>query len=561
MPPRLGRYHLIHKIGEGGLSNVYLGVKDQQPYAVKCLKAERVHEPQAVADFIREVRIGSKLRHPNILPILDQGRINDTYFLVMELLLGGSVQQLIDDYQQAGQKVPLPLSLYLIRDCCQALRYLHRTSIFENSNSVLFHGDLSSDNVMIAQDGTIRIVDFGSAGQESFADATHRHFGKLAFLPPEVFKGAAPSTGTDIYSLGVLAFYLFFGQRPFEGTSKIDLTRAIEEGSIPRLPCKDLVRSSNDENVLRIFFNRALGKELEMRFKTVDEFERHLFHVHFSQQPLTELTEVTGYFHERFTNRLRVLDAEWTAKLNEFRTSDKADRAAANASSNLESLLAQADRRKHPRISTETAAIQTDLIDTVQRAKVQFEVRELSCGGMLVKWEGLVPRRGQEYPVVVHLGAGYAQVRGVGRLLYEVSKDKKTFAALRFTEIPQSGIAALNHYIQNHLQDHDPSEQQERNEPDLVVLDVFFMTADALRVEFERNMKHGGMFIESERFVETGETVFVRIHLPHTFQRILLKGKVVVCQPVDQRKHSVSLHLEMKPEQLETLVSQFSGPS
>ncbi len=553
MPKRIGPYQIIHQIGEGGLSKVFLAKKGEQLFAVKVLKPERVSEPQAIGDFVREARIGSKLDHPNILRVIDHGRIGETYFLVTELLLGASVAQLMADWEKSEQRVPLPFVLYLLKESCRALRYIHQKSIFEYAQSTLFHGDVAPDNFMVTQDGTIRLMDFGSAGQESLSDTARTHFGKISYLPPEIFSGHSASKSTDLYSLAVMAYHLFSGRKPFHAGNRIDLIEQIQKKSPPRLECQNLVKTPSDENALRIFFNQAMHKNSKMRFGNIDELETHLFRIRFTQAPLGEVIEVHRYFHEHFSKRLQELDRTWSAALKQHQAKGPTPENRSEETPNVESLLALSDRRSHPRIPVDDPNVSVEVVDVFHRVKLSMQVGEIGRGGFFLKWESLPPRRNADYPVILHLGKDSSPIKATAQLNYEVKRGGTSHAGFKFTNIGLSDIARLDVYVAEKLQSMGVTEEKLPEKPQVNFLDLYFSHSRDFLAELRTNIRQGRMLVQSKRSLDSAETVIVRIHLPHTMLRILLKGTVVLCQPTGEETFQVGLEISLDPSTLTSL--------
>jgi serine/threonine protein kinase/Tfp pilus assembly protein PilZ len=549
-PRTIGPYTLLAKIGEGGLSFVFLAVKEGKPFAVKCLKPEKGEDPQAVTDFIREIRIGSSLDHPNILKIVDHGKSGGVYFSVANLLLGEELHKVIQEWRAMKKRVPLPLSLYLIQECCRTLKYLHHKTVFEHSKSVLFHGDLSPDNILVLLDGSIRLIDFGSAGQEGAVDPKQRHFATLSYVPPELLQGERPTTQTDVYSLAVLSFYFLFNRRPFEGESKRIQLQMILSSPIPRLDAGGIAKSANDENALRIFFQKALHKDHAMRFQTIEEFEQDFLHLRFVEPSLTDPLEISKWLPPALLERVRRRDAEWTRIVEAFQA---AGSGAAPPAKPVEPLLSPSARRRHPRISITDGAVRVEVVDSRERIMVSAEIHELSSGGMLVRWRGREPNRGQEYAIILHLGAGESMIQGTAKVLYEVKIQARSYVGMMFTKILPADYRTLETYVYDHLPKEPTFQPKAKPKPkiDRAILDVHFKNEKELREEYERNISHGGLFVEGFPQVHQGEKVEIRIHLPNSFRRVALKGEVVFITPDSESKQGMAIQLEGDPKTLE----------
>ncbi len=553
LPARLGPYLLIHRIGEGGLADVYLALHGGESFAIKCLKPERATSDRYVADFVREIKIASSLEHPNILSTIDHGKTDGVYFSVMKLVVGTTLSQIVLDWNGEGKQIPLPFALYILRECLNALRYLHRKTVFENSQSVVFHGDLSPDNILITQDGRTLLMDFGSAGQVTATDPRDHHLGKMYYLPADVMEKKSVTTQTDLYSLGVIAFYLLYGVHPFEGKNKFELYKAIRKGELPRLDSSQIVRSKLDEVALRIFFNKALNKNPDLRFHTVDEFEQAFSALRFTASFPKTFSEVHEHFNEAAAKRLQSVESDWSARISNHRMSEQKN-SIPKTSGPVESLLAKIDQRKHPRVSVEGQKLNAEVTVTQKKFKANFAIHEISQGGMLAKCEGIKPSTGEKYPIVVHLDDGGAPIRAVGRIVYTVSKTSKLFAGFQFIELPPLAEKRLGDYVLSKMTSAEKPLAAQAEDPAEPHIDIFFSSVDEFRSEFEKNIQHGGMFVRSTRPMGDNETVVLRIQLPQGLRRVLLRGKVVYCKPLEavsrsDEKHGVGIQLiESQPK-------------
>ncbi|MFH1018745.1 MAG: protein kinase [Pseudomonadota bacterium] len=530
-PRRVGAYHLVHPVGQGGLAEVFMALRNDRPCAVKCLKRERMSEPRFLRDFIREAKISTSLDHPNILRFLDQGKVDDTYFAVMELLVGATLEQLLSEAKNNSDPLPLSFSLFCLAELCKALKFLHRSTVYEHSNSVLFHGDISSTNVMVCQDGRVLLMDFGSAGQQSDTDPKDHHLGKMYYLPPDVLQKAPYTTATDVYSMGVLAFYLLFGSRPFDAGSKVELYQAILENDLPRFDCAGVARTAKDEGPLRIFFNKALHKDPKVRFQTVEEFEQQFLALRFAQPTPQMPSEFLRVFPPWLTARFSATAREWVKQLQSYRDGRTPSVEQSREQGPVESLLAHINRRSHPRLSVGHLKMEAEVLAAEERVKINAPLVELSQGGMLVRWEGLPARLGGDYPVTLKLGDTSAPIQATGRMIYEVEKKSKPHVAFRFTRILPENELLLAEYVSTHLPA-APSAVIAAPEASETYVDVIFPSVAAFQGEFETNIGHGGMFIQSTRPFAIDETILLRIQIGNLLERITLKGAVVQCKPL-----------------------------
>ncbi|NJN55517.1 MAG: serine/threonine protein kinase, partial [Anaerolineae bacterium] len=211
-----GRYHISHLhtdlIGQGATGAVYRGV-DQQTgefVAVKHLKPELLAaNPLQLDRFAREGELLRQLNHPNIVKVFSAVEEAGQHYIIMEYVQGGSLRDLLDQQPQ----LPIARVLSIAIDVADALTRTHRLNII--------HRDLKPANVLLAQDGTPRLTDFGLAFLDDGANLTQSGalVGTIDYIPPEACQGKTLDRRMDIWAFGVMLFEMLAGQRPFTGNN------------------------------------------------------------------------------------------------------------------------------------------------------------------------------------------------------------------------------------------------------------------------------------------------------------------------------------------------------
>jgi serine/threonine-protein kinase len=225
---RLGQYQLKHRLGVGGMGEVYLAehVLLRRPCALKLIRPERAGDPKNLARFEREVQAIATLTHPNTVEIFDYGRADDgTFYYAMEYLPGLSLQELVQRYG------PLPpeRAVHLLRQVCGALQEAHAAA--------LIHRDVKPGNVLVCQRGgqhdVAKLLDFGlvrahgPAGDGESLTQEGAIAGTPAYMSPEQAAGkAAVDARSDVYSLGAVAYFLLTGRPPFVRDSTVQTLAA-----------------------------------------------------------------------------------------------------------------------------------------------------------------------------------------------------------------------------------------------------------------------------------------------------------------------------------------------
>lgn len=253
------RYQIIKTIGEGGMANVYLA-KDtilDRNVAVKVLRGDLADDEKFVRRFQREALSASKLNHPNIVEMYDVGEDNGSYYIVMEYVQGKTLKSLV---KKRGA-LTLPEVIDIMTQLCSAIICAH--------DSYIIHRDIKPQNVMILDDGRVKIMDFGIAMALNSNELTQTNsvMGSVHYLPPEQANGSGSTIKSDIYSLGILMYELLIGKVPFKGDNAVEIAIKQMKEPIPSI-CKqnpDIPQSV--ENIVL----RACAKNPKNRYDSVKE--------------------------------------------------------------------------------------------------------------------------------------------------------------------------------------------------------------------------------------------------------------------------------------------------
>lgn len=258
------RYKIIKSIGEGGMANVYLAWDTilEREVAVKILRGDLADDEKFVRRFQREANAASSLRHPNIVEMYDVGEDNGKYFIVMEYVNGKTLKSLI---KKRGA-LNLTESLDIMMQLTSGIACAH--------DSYIIHRDIKPQNVMILEDGRVKITDFGIAMALNNNELTQTNsvMGSVHYLPPEQASGSGSTIKSDIYSLGILMFELLTGKVPFKGDNAVEIAIKHMKDSIPSV-CA--INESVPQSVENIII-RACAKNPKNRYSSVAEMHEDL---------------------------------------------------------------------------------------------------------------------------------------------------------------------------------------------------------------------------------------------------------------------------------------------
>lgn len=261
------RYEIIKSIGEGGMANVYLAhdIILNRDVAIKVLRGDLANDPKFVRRFQREALASSSLSHPNIVEMYDVGEDKGTYYIVMEYVDGKTLKQLIK------KRGALTLS-----ECIDIM--LQLTDGVECAHeSYIIHRDLKPQNIMIQDNGEIKITDFGIAVALNNTQLTQTNsvMGSVHYLPPEQASGKGATVKSDIYSMGILFYELLTGNLPFKGDNAVEIALKQIKDDLPSVREFNNSIPQSVENVVL----KAAAKNPKNRYQSSKEMHDDLLTV------------------------------------------------------------------------------------------------------------------------------------------------------------------------------------------------------------------------------------------------------------------------------------------
>ncbi len=254
-----GRYRVISRVGSGGMAEVYCAEDTQlgRRVAVKLLHERFAQDEEFVERFRREASSAASLSHANIVNVYDRGQWGGTYYIAMEYLDGRSLDSIVREEAPLSPQRAIELTEQVLR----AARFAHRHGVV--------HRDLKPHNVIIDEEGRVKVTDFGIArAGASEITQTGSIMGTARYLSPEQAQGHTVSPRSDLYAIGIMLYELLTGTVPFEGDSVVAI--ALRHLSEPPRPPSSLVPAVSAN--LDAIVMRALAKRPEARFADADEF-------------------------------------------------------------------------------------------------------------------------------------------------------------------------------------------------------------------------------------------------------------------------------------------------
>ncbi len=260
------RYEIVKNIGEGGMANVYLAndtILDRK-VAIKVLRGDLSSDDKFIRRFQREALSVSNLSHPNIVEVYDVGEEDGEHYIVMEYIEGKTLKQLL----KKRESLTLSEVIDIMTQLTDGIAHAHE--------SYIIHRDIKPQNIMIQDDGKIKITDFGIAMALNATQLTQTNsvMGSVHYLPPEQASGKSATIKSDIYSLGILMYELLTGNVPFKGDNAVEIALKHMKDKIPSIRKQDPSIPQSVENIIL----KAAAKNPRNRYDTAKEMHEDLLH-------------------------------------------------------------------------------------------------------------------------------------------------------------------------------------------------------------------------------------------------------------------------------------------
>lgn len=303
------RYQIIRTIGEGGMANVYLAEDTilNRKVAVKILRGDLSSDEKFVRRFQREALSASSLSHPNIVEMYDVGEDDGNYYIVMEYIEGRTLKQLIKKRGALTLTEVVDIMLQLT----SAVAHAHE--------SYIIHRDIKPLNILIMEDGRVKITDFGIAMAMNGTQLTQTNsvMGSVHYLPPEQANGSGATIKSDIYSLGILMYELLLGSIPFKGDNPVEIALKHLKDDVPSVRKQNSSIPQSVENVII----KATAKNPQNRYSDATEM----------YNDLKTVLDESRQNEEKYTYKYEEQDIEATKKISIINASKFKNNTDSNA--------------------------------------------------------------------------------------------------------------------------------------------------------------------------------------------------------------------------------------
>lgn len=258
------RYKVLDFLGGGGMSSVYLAhdMILNRDVAIKVLRYDTENKEEYQRRFQREVLSATSLTHPNIVSIFDVGEERDMQYIVMEYVKGKTLKQYINEFAPISPA----RSVHIMKQLTSAISHAHENQII--------HRDIKPQNILVDQDGNVKVTDFGIATMLSATTLTKTNsvLGTVHYLSPEQARGGTATKKSDIYALGIVLYELLTGELPFSGESAVSIALKHLQSETPSVRDFDASIPQALENVIL----KATAKDPAHRYNSAEEMELDL---------------------------------------------------------------------------------------------------------------------------------------------------------------------------------------------------------------------------------------------------------------------------------------------
>ena len=272
-----GRYEVIRPLGAGGMGEILLARQSDLPGLERYVVLKKVlphlaADPEFLSRFLDETRVSLSLNHGNIVQVYEVGQVEGQYFMAMEYVEGMDLREVLQVLKARGQRVPEPIALYILNEVAKGLAYAHERKGNDGQPLRIVHRDVSPANLLLSADGQVKVTDFGVAKAASRLSVSlpGKLVGKVYYMSPEQVSGGLCDHRSDIFSLGVVAFEMLAGRRPFEGDSEVAVIESVRRCEPPDLAeAAPWVSPS-----LAAIIARALARDPNDRYQDMHEFQQ-----------------------------------------------------------------------------------------------------------------------------------------------------------------------------------------------------------------------------------------------------------------------------------------------
>lgn len=280
-------YRITERIESGGMAEVFRGeaisvAGFKKQVAIKRVLPHLASNEKFIRMFLDEARLSARLSHANIVQVFDIGRVENTYFIVMELIDGVNLKHLVESLRNKNRAFPTALACHIAIKVCEGLQYAHHLHDSDNQDLHIVHRDISPPNVLISRQGEVKIVDFGLAKAAHSVEKTEPGVvkGKFSYLSPETAMGQEADSQADIFAVGIMLWEMLAGRKLFQGETDYQTVKMVQQAVVPSLSEINPTIPAELEAILAV----ALAKDKRVRYADAAAFSDELLNFIFGNR-------------------------------------------------------------------------------------------------------------------------------------------------------------------------------------------------------------------------------------------------------------------------------------
>ena len=268
------RYTILRKIADGGTAEIFLAKQHGAQGFEKTVVLKRIFtsfyaDPQFRHMLVDEAHVAMTLNHSNIVQVLDLGEADGRYFLALELVDGWTLDRVLRRSKAAGVPAPPALALYITAEVCRALAFAHGKKRGDGRPLGIVHRDISPHNVLLSEQGEVKITDFGIAKAQTRKESSAGNLikGKIAFMSPEQASGEPLDARSDLFSVGTMLYVMITRRHPFDAPTDYETLMLVKSGDFTP---PETARPGLNPELYRVI-RKAMAKAPGDRYQTAEE--------------------------------------------------------------------------------------------------------------------------------------------------------------------------------------------------------------------------------------------------------------------------------------------------
>ncbi len=398
-PEVFGKYVLVRPMARGGMGELFIAAAGETGGFEKlCVVKKVLHSLEDGAvhrRFLDEAKVVVRLNHANLVQVFDAGKVNEEYYLAMELVEGKDLRAVWNRCAQLHRRIPVDIAIFVIREVLRGLDYVHDAMGLD-----LVHRDISPPNVLVGYRGDVKLTDFGLAKSSIKREMTSPGvvFGRYSYLSPEQAKGLPADRRTDIYACAIVLWELLTGRQLFPSGGRSH-TEALEAVRNPKAPSPSSlvpgIPDGLDEVVLR-----GLARDRDDRYQSAGEFRAALSELLAKNFPAADADRVAEFMRDIFSREAKMEQRDYL----DLSSHDFSDLRAQGDESELISISDVVASLERPRSTMELG--DSDIVELGGRAGGRWDEKRdaASLAEAAEQWVGRVVS--QRYRVESLIGVG-----------------------------------------------------------------------------------------------------------------------------------------------------------